>query len=179
MLSDNSEKNFAIIKLDEPTAKNRWIVGTSPAVKKKSPFYSDHLQINHVKEPEKEAFFCKEQKHSHGFPIQEIYLVLNGTLKLEIENQIVTINSRELLIVPPGSIHQIERAGLDRDGDLANTLSDRIGRHVELKNGLSGGWRRGRQRARLQTSLTTNWRGWITDQPEARRAGVHVVAGHA
>ncbi len=109
MTKNKLPKNkFSIIKLDEINNQNRWIIGTPPAIEKESPFYSGHIQINHIKDPKREDLFKKEKKHSHKFPIEEIYLVLNGTLDLEIINQMVTIKSKELLVVPSEVSHKIK-----------------------------------------------------------------------
>lgn len=99
---------FSIIKLDELSNQNRWIIGTPPAVEKESPFYSGHLQINHIKEPKREDFFSEEKKHSHKSPIEEFYLVLNGTLEMEINDQIVAVKPKELLVVPSEVSHKIK-----------------------------------------------------------------------
>ncbi len=114
-MTKSQSPKFPIIKLDEKNNQNRWIIGTPPAVEKESPFYSGNMQINHIKQPKRDDFFSKEQKHSHNSPIEEIYLVLNGTLDLEISNQTVTIKSKELLVVPSEVIHQIKDFSDDID----------------------------------------------------------------
>lgn len=98
----------ALIKLDDPEKWNRWIIGTPPDVSKNSLFYSEHIQVNHTKNPDRKKFLDKEEEHSHKSPIEEIYFVLEGSLEVEIEDKVVIVNPREILTVPPEKRHKIK-----------------------------------------------------------------------
>ena len=100
--------DIAIIKLDDSKKWNRWIIGTPPDVPKNSQFYSEHIQVNHVKNPDRKKFFDKEKEHSHKSPIEEFYFVLEGSLEVEIEDKVVIVKQREILTVPPEKRHKIK-----------------------------------------------------------------------
>jgi mannose-6-phosphate isomerase-like protein (cupin superfamily) len=43
----------------------------------------------------------------HRNPIEEYYLVLKGTLEVEVENERYTLRPMQMLAVPPGKCHMI------------------------------------------------------------------------
>jgi len=97
---------LSILNLNSPENANRWIIGGPPQVLKDSPFYSEQIQIAHVKNIRK-GILDKEPEHYHTSPIEEFYLVLKGTLRLKVENNIIAIKSMQILVVPPKTRHKI------------------------------------------------------------------------
>jgi mannose-6-phosphate isomerase-like protein (cupin superfamily) len=96
----------ALLDLKDPKNRNRWIIGTLEDVLKTSPFYSEQIQIAYVKNPQK-GVLNKEPEHYHTSPIEEFYLVLKGTLKAKVENDVITIKSMQILAIPPETRHKI------------------------------------------------------------------------
>ncbi len=96
----------ALLDLEEPKNRNRWIIGTPEDIPKTSPFYSEQIQIAHVKNPRK-GLLEKEEEHSHTPPIEEYYLVLEGTLTVKVENKEITIKPNQILTIPPEKRHKI------------------------------------------------------------------------
>jgi mannose-6-phosphate isomerase-like protein (cupin superfamily) len=99
---------IAVIKLDDSEKWNRWIIGTPPNVPRNSQFYSEQIQVSHMKNPDRKKFLDKEKEHAHKSPIEEFYFVLEGSLEVEIEDKVVTVNPREILTVPPEKRHNIK-----------------------------------------------------------------------
>lgn len=87
--------------LNDPKNCNRWIVGVPPQVPESSPFYSEQLQISYSKKLEKES------EHWHTFPIEEYYLVLQGSLRVKVEDEIVNLRPMQLLAIPSRVRHKI------------------------------------------------------------------------
>lgn len=96
----------SILNLNSPENMNRGIIGGPPQVLKDSPFYSEQIQIGYVRNVQK-GILDKEPEHYHTTPIEEFYLVLKGTLKAKVENDIITIESMQILVVPPKTRHKI------------------------------------------------------------------------
>ena len=93
--------------LDLKAPKNRhWVIGTPPYVPKSSPFYSEHIQIAYVKNPKK-GHFKEEPEHLHSPPIEEYYLVLQGTLKVKLEDTVISLKPMQILAIPPNKRHKI------------------------------------------------------------------------
>jgi mannose-6-phosphate isomerase-like protein (cupin superfamily) len=90
----------AILNLKDPENMNRWIIGGPPQVPKDSQFYSQQIQIAYVKNVQR-GIITKEPEHYHMSPIEEFYLVLKGTLKVKVENDIITIKPIQILAIPP------------------------------------------------------------------------------
>ena len=97
----------AVLDLNVPKNRNRWIVGTPNDVSKSSPFYSEQMQIAYVNNPEREWFFKMQKEHWHTPPIEEYYLVLQGTLKVKVEDSVIVLKPMQLLVVPPNKCHTI------------------------------------------------------------------------
>lgn len=95
--------NIKIRNLNE--AKNKWVIGTLPAVKEPS-FQSKVLQIKYNYKPDKTKF-KEETYHKHSTPIEECYLCINGALHIEIEGKKFLLKSNEILNVPPNQCHKI------------------------------------------------------------------------
>ncbi|NWG11078.1 cupin domain-containing protein [Candidatus Bathyarchaeota archaeon] len=95
-----------VLNLNKPENINRWIVGGPPQVPEDSPFYSTQIQIAYVKNIQ-EGVLDKEPEHYHTSPIEEFYLVLKGTLKVKVENTIITIKPMQILAIPPKKRHKI------------------------------------------------------------------------
>jgi mannose-6-phosphate isomerase-like protein (cupin superfamily) len=106
LVDDN--KKPPILRLYESDNQNRWVIGTAPAVEKSSRFYSDNIQVYHAKSPDKEQYLVKEKMHSHEYPIQEFYYVLEGFLELDVRNSPVRLGSGEMLLVSPGESHRVK-----------------------------------------------------------------------
>jgi mannose-6-phosphate isomerase-like protein (cupin superfamily) len=96
----------AILNLMSPENINRWIIGGPPQVPEGSPFCSGQIQIAYVKNIE-EGVLKKEPEHYHIPPIEEFYLVLKGTLKVRVENDIITVKPMQILAIPPKTRHKI------------------------------------------------------------------------
>jgi len=96
----------ALLNLEAPKNRNRWIIGTPEDIPKTSPFYSEQIQIAYVKNPRK-GLLEKGGEHSHTPPIEEYYLVLEGTLTVKVENKEITIKPNQILSIPPEKRHKI------------------------------------------------------------------------
>jgi len=96
----------ALLELKDPKNRNRWIIGTPTQVPKSSPFYSKQIQIAYVKNPEK-GIIEKEPEHYHTPPIEEFYLILQGALKVKVEDNIIVLKSKQILAIPPNKRHKI------------------------------------------------------------------------
>jgi mannose-6-phosphate isomerase-like protein (cupin superfamily) len=97
----------AVLNFDDPEKWNRWIVGTPSEVPKSSPFYSEQLQMAYVNNPDRREFLKRQVEHYHIPPIEEYYLVLQGTLKVRVENRVIVLKPMQLLAVPPNKRHTI------------------------------------------------------------------------
>jgi mannose-6-phosphate isomerase-like protein (cupin superfamily) len=97
----------AVLDFSDPKNRNRWAVGTPNDVPKSSPFYSEQIQIAYVSNPEREWFFKMQKEHIHIPPIEEYYLVLQGTLKVKVEDAVFALKPMQLLAVPPNKCHTI------------------------------------------------------------------------
>jgi mannose-6-phosphate isomerase-like protein (cupin superfamily) len=97
----------AIIDLNLATEQNRWIIGTPPAVPEDSRLASKVIQVNYQMRPVKEELLKNEKRHSHPEPIEEFYLVLKGTLDVEVEAEVLTVGERQILCVPPDKCHRV------------------------------------------------------------------------
>lgn len=87
--------------------KNTWILGTPDAVDVYSPGFSPSIQIKYNKEPCKKTHLKNETYHKHLENIVECYLVLNGWLKLLIENEEHCLKEREIIRVPSHHCHKV------------------------------------------------------------------------
>ena len=103
----------AIIDLNLATEQNRWIIGTPPAVPEGSRLASEVIQVNYQRRPAKKELLKNEKRHSHPEPIEEFYLVLRGTLEVEVEAEALTVGERQILCVPPDKCHR----GIDLSDD--------------------------------------------------------------
>jgi mannose-6-phosphate isomerase-like protein (cupin superfamily) len=97
---------IALLNLEEPKNRNRWIIGTPEDIPKTSPFYSEQIQIAYVKNPQR-GLLEKGEEHSHTSPIEEYYLVLEGTLTVKVEDKEITIKPNQILAIPPEKCHKI------------------------------------------------------------------------
>jgi mannose-6-phosphate isomerase-like protein (cupin superfamily) len=95
-----------ILDLNNPENINRWIIGGPPQVPKTSPSYSKQIQIAHIKNIQK-GILEKEPEHYHTSPIEEFYIVLKGTLKVKVEEDIIAVKSMQILTIPPKTRHKI------------------------------------------------------------------------
>jgi mannose-6-phosphate isomerase-like protein (cupin superfamily) len=98
--------SVAVLSLDDPSVWNRWIIGTPEEVPESSPFYSKQIQIAFVNNPEK-GLLEKGIAHSHEPPIEEYYLLLEGTLDVKVEKEIISLKPMQILKVPPMKKHRI------------------------------------------------------------------------
>jgi mannose-6-phosphate isomerase-like protein (cupin superfamily) len=96
----------AVLDLNDPKNWNHWIIGTPTEVPESSPFYSEQIQIAHVKNLEK-GILEKEPEHYHSPPIEEFYLVLQGILKVKVEDNIIVLKPKQILAIPPNKRHKI------------------------------------------------------------------------
>jgi mannose-6-phosphate isomerase-like protein (cupin superfamily) len=96
----------SILDLNHPENMNRWIIGGPPGVPKDSSFYSEQIQIAYVRNIKK-GILDKEPEHYHIPPIEEFYFVMNGTLRVKVENKIIIVKSMQILAVPPKTRHKI------------------------------------------------------------------------
>jgi mannose-6-phosphate isomerase-like protein (cupin superfamily) len=104
---DIDKLNLAKVKdLNDPGTWNRWIIGTPDDVPETSPFYSRQIQIAYVNNPEK-GLLEKGTRHFHKPPIEEYYLVLEGSLEIEVESEIFSVEPMQILKVPPMKRHKI------------------------------------------------------------------------
>ena len=97
----------AVLDLNLATEQNRWIIGIPPAVPEDSRFASKVIQVNYQKRPAKKELLKNEKRHSHPEPIEEFYLVLRGTLDVEVEEETLTVGERQILCVPPDKCHRV------------------------------------------------------------------------
>jgi len=95
------------LDLQDPQNFNRWIVGIPPDVPIVSDFYSDQIQIAYVNNPERKRFNSFQIEHWHTPPIEEYILVMQGTLKLRIDDKLIIIKPQQLLKIPPKIPHKI------------------------------------------------------------------------
>jgi len=116
--------NIKIRNLNE--AKNKWVIGTLPAVKEPS-FQSKVLQIKYNYKPDKTKF-KEETYHKHSTPIEECYLCINGALHIEIEGKKFLLKSNEILNVPPK--RRAVRSPCLRDNN------EEIGRGISFSSGM-------------------------------------------
>lgn len=98
---------IGVLDLNDPKKWNRWIVGTPEDVPKTSRFYSEQIQIAYVNNPEREWFLRMQKEHWHTPPIEEYFLVLQGTLKVKVEDTVIVLKPKQLLAVPPNKSHTI------------------------------------------------------------------------
>ena len=97
----------AVLDLNDPRKWNLWVIGTPGDVPKSSPFYSEQLQIRYNKNPEKKLSLQKEVEHWHTPPIEEYYFLLQGTLKIKIDDDVVDLKPMQILPVPPNKRHRV------------------------------------------------------------------------
>jgi len=97
----------SVLDLNDPKKRNRWIIGTPPQVTKSSPFYSNQIQIAHVKNHNTKASLEKEEEHSHTPPIEEYYFVLQGTLKIKADTTLINLKPMQILPIPPNIRHRV------------------------------------------------------------------------
>lgn len=96
----------AVLDLNNPENMNRWIIGGPPQVLESSPFSSEQTQVAYVKNIEN-GFLDKDPEHYHLPPIEEFYLVLEGILKVKVEDEVITLKSMQILAIPPKKRHRI------------------------------------------------------------------------
>jgi mannose-6-phosphate isomerase-like protein (cupin superfamily) len=107
---DYSMGQVAVVDLSDPKNWNRWVIGTPPQVPKSSPFYSEQMQVayDHFRtQKEKDWHLAKEREHSHKTPIEERYLVLKGTLTVQVEKEKIILKPMQILCVPPEKSHRV------------------------------------------------------------------------
>jgi len=97
----------AVLDFNDQKNWNRWVIGTPHDVPRSSPFYSEQIQIAFVNNPEREDFLKIQVEHYHTSPIEEYFLVLQGALKVKVENTIIIVKPMQLLAVPPNKRHTI------------------------------------------------------------------------
>jgi mannose-6-phosphate isomerase-like protein (cupin superfamily) len=97
----------AVLDLKDPKKWNRWVIGTPEAIPRHSPFYSKQLQVMYNKSLEKEGSLENEVEHWHSPPIEEYYFVLQGTLKVKVEDVVINIGPMQILTVPPSKRHRV------------------------------------------------------------------------
>jgi len=96
----------AVLDLNDPKNWNRWVIGMPEQVPKSSPFYSEQIQIAYVKNPKK-GLLEKGVEHWHKSPIEEYYLVFQGTLKVKVEDTVFVLEPMQILAIPPNKRHKI------------------------------------------------------------------------
>jgi mannose-6-phosphate isomerase-like protein (cupin superfamily) len=99
--------DVAVLDLKDPKKWNHWVIGTPEEVAKTSPFYSEQLQVRYNKNLEKTETLRDEVEHRHTPPIEEYYFVLNGTLKVKVEDDIIEVEPMQILAVPPNKLHRV------------------------------------------------------------------------
>lgn len=97
--------------LNDPDTWNRWVIGTPEDVSESSQFYSKQIQIAYVNNPEK-GLLEKGKAHFHKPPIEEYYIVLEGALEVKVEEEIINVESMQILKVPPTKRHKITNYSL-------------------------------------------------------------------
>jgi mannose-6-phosphate isomerase-like protein (cupin superfamily) len=97
----------AVLDLSDQKNWNRWVIGTPSDVPRSSPSYSEQVQIAFVNSPERGGFLKMQVEHYHTSPIEEYFLVLQGTLKVKVEDTMITLKPMQLLAVPPNKRHKI------------------------------------------------------------------------
>lgn len=95
-----------ILDLNRATQQNRWVIGTPPAVPENSAFSSKAIQVSYQRRPGREIL-RREETHLHTRPVEEFYLVLNGTLDVEMGAKTFTVRRLQMLCVPPGKYHRM------------------------------------------------------------------------
>lgn len=98
--------SVSVKDLNDPNTWNPWIVGTPEDFPESSPFFSKETQIAYVNNPEK-GLLESGMEHFHKPPIEEYYLVLEGTLDVKVENEIIKVERMQILKVPPMKRHKI------------------------------------------------------------------------
>jgi mannose-6-phosphate isomerase-like protein (cupin superfamily) len=97
----------AILDLNLATEQNRWIIGSPPAVPESSRFSSRVIQVNYQKQPSKKELLKGEKRHSHPQPIEEFYLVLRGSIEVEVGKETLAVGERQILCVSPDECHRV------------------------------------------------------------------------
>jgi hypothetical protein len=54
-------------------------------------FTLETCKLINIKSPDQTEFFSREKKHMCSSPIQELYLVLRGTLNLDVDDNSLTV----------------------------------------------------------------------------------------
>lgn len=104
----------AVLDLNKTEKWNHWVIGTPEDVPKSSPFYSEQLQIRYNKNLEREGSLQNEVEHWHTPPIEEYYFVLQGTLRVKVEDTIIDVEPMQILAVPPNKRHRV----IDESGPI-------------------------------------------------------------
>ena len=97
----------AVLDLRDSTTWNHWVIGTRDEVPKSSPFYSEQLQVRYNKSTENEDTLQNEVEHSHTPPIEEYYFVLQGMLRVKVEDEVIGVKPMQILAVPPNKRHRV------------------------------------------------------------------------
>ena len=97
----------AVLDLTDSTKWNHWVIGTPDEVPKSSPFYSEQLQVRYNKSIENEDMLQNEVEHSHTPPIEEYYFVLQGMLRVKVEDEVIDVKPMRILAVPPNEPHRV------------------------------------------------------------------------
>jgi mannose-6-phosphate isomerase-like protein (cupin superfamily) len=97
----------AVLDLTDSTKWNRWIIGTPDEVPKSSPFYSEQLQVGYNKSMENDDKLRNEVEHSHTPPIEEYYFVLQGMLRVKVEDEVIDVKPMQILAIPPNKRHRV------------------------------------------------------------------------
>ena len=82
---------------------DHWALLCGRAPMDQQSFKSEHLQIvfNNTAEP-----WCDDRAHAHSRS-DEVYIVIEGSMNVEIEGVLVVVASGEYLCVPKGAQHQL------------------------------------------------------------------------
>ena len=97
----------AVLDLKNSKNWNHWVIGTPDEVPKSSPFYSEQIQVRYDKSVEKEGNLQNEVEHSHTPPIEEYYFVLQGMLRVKVEDEVIDVKPMQILAVPPNKRHRV------------------------------------------------------------------------
>ena len=92
--------------VDLTDMKNRWVIGTSPAVTDPQ-LQSQVIQLKYNHHPDRHQLKNRETYHAHTHPIEEIYLVTEGWIKLRAGDEDIHLTKNQLLRVPPDVCHMI------------------------------------------------------------------------
>jgi len=95
---------YPIINVDE--FPNKWIFGSPPEIKEGSYFNSNVMQVKYIKNPTKDDNILNDL-HYHTDNIEEFYLVLNGSLIIEVDNKSYNLKQKEILRIPPKIKHKL------------------------------------------------------------------------